>query len=78
MVLEVTSAPARLGDSGARWFVARFGGLEQSCSVFFDDSLALWNKAGFDAGPGKSLAVEDGSSLQEFVGGIEVTASWRL
>ena len=45
---------------------------------FFDDSLALWNKAGFDAGPGKSLAVEDGSSLQEFVGGTKVTASWRL
>ena len=39
VVLEVTSAPARFGDRGARWFVARFEGLEQSCSVF---SMIRW------------------------------------
>ena len=38
-VLEVTSAPARFGDRGARWFVASFEGLEQSCSVF---SMIRW------------------------------------
>ncbi|CAN0312550.1 unnamed protein product, partial [Ascophyllum nodosum] len=31
--------PARFGDCGARWFVARFEGLEQSCSVF---SMIRW------------------------------------
>ena len=41
-VLEVTSAPARFWDRGARWSVARFDGLgqlEQSCSVF---SVIRW------------------------------------
>ena len=54
-VLEVNSAPARFWDRGARRFVASFDGLgqlEQSCSVFFGDSLALWKKAGFDTAPG--------------------------
>ena len=39
-VLEVTSAPARFWDRGARWFVARFDGLwklETSFSVFLDE-----------------------------------------
>ena len=34
--------------------MARFDGLgqlKQSCSVFFSDSLALWNTAGFDVVP---------------------------
>ena len=39
-VLEVTSAPARLWDRGARWLVARFyglGQLETNCSVFSEE-----------------------------------------
>ena len=39
-VLEVTSAPARFWDRGARWFVAWFHGLGQlkkSCSGFSDE-----------------------------------------
>ena len=45
---------------------------------FGGDSLALGNKAGFDAVPGRSLAVEGGSRLHELEGGTEVTPSWRL
>ena len=37
--------------------------------------LALWNKAGFDAAPGKSLAVEGGSWLHELEARPEVTSS---
>ena len=41
-VLEVTSAPGRFWDRGARWFVTRFDGLgqlKQSCSFF---SVIRW------------------------------------
>ena len=42
---EVTSAPARFWDRGARWFVARFDGLgqlETSCSVFSEEIRWLY------------------------------------
>ena len=42
------------------------------------DLLALWNKAGYYAMPGKSLAVEGGLRLHELEGRTEVTTSWRL
>ena len=42
---------------------------------FGGDSLALRSKAGFDAGPGKSLAVEGGSRLHELDGRTELTSS---
>ena len=81
-VHEVTSAPAHFWDRGARWFVTRLYGLRQlvtSCSVFSEEIRWLsCNKAGFDAVPEKSLAVEGGSRLHEQEGGTEVTTSWRL
>ena len=47
-VLEVTSAPARFWDHGARWFVASFYGLGQrekkSYSVFSDEIRWLFEK----------------------------------
>ena len=46
-VLEVTSAPARFWDSGARWFAARFyglGQLEMSCSIFSEEIRWLFEK----------------------------------
>ena len=46
-VQEVTSAPARFWDSGARWFVASFNGLgqlEKSSSVFSDEIRWLVGK----------------------------------
>ena len=42
---------------------------------FRQDSLALWNKAGYDAAPEKSLAVEGGSWLHELEARAEVTSS---
>ena len=52
------------------------GQLVTSCSVFFGgDLLALRNKAGSDAVPGKSLAVEGSLRLHELEGGTEVTPS---
>ena len=42
---------------------------------FGGDSLALCNKTGFDAVPGKSLAVEGGSRLHKLEGRTEVTSS---
>ena len=55
------------------------GQLETSCSVFSGDIRWLFEKkAGYDAVPGKSLAVEGGSRLHELEGGTEVTTSWRL
>ena len=51
-VLEVTSAPARFWNRGARWFVARIYGLGQlagdELQCFFGrDTLALWKKGWF-------------------------------
>ena len=43
--------------------------------LFGRDSLALCNKAGFDAVPGKRLAVEGGSRLHELEGRTEVASS---
>ena len=59
--------------------VIRAGTAGDELQRFFGgDSLALRNKAGFDAVPEKSLAVEGGSRLHELKGGTEVTPSWRL
>ena len=78
-VRKVTSAPTHFWDRGARWFVAKFYGLGQlvkNYSVFFGgDSLAPCDKAGFDAVPGKSLAVEGNSRLHDLEGRTEVTSS---
>ena len=46
-VQEVTFAPARFWDSGARWFVASFyalGQLEKSCNIFSDEIRWLFEK----------------------------------
>ena len=57
----------------------RAGAADDELQRFFrEDSLALRNKAGFDAVPGKSLAVEGSLRLHELEGGTEVTPSWRL
>ena len=54
----------------------RAGAVRGELQRFFGrDSLALCNKAGFDATPGKSLAVEGGSRLHELEARMEVTSS---
>ena len=54
--------------------VLRAGAAGDELQRFFGgDSLALCNKAGFDAVPGKSLAVEGGSRLHELEGRTEIT-----
>ena len=58
-VHEVTSAPARFWDRGARWFVVRLYVLEQPGDelrrFFGGDSLPLGSKASLEyATPGKS------------------------
>ena len=59
--------------------VLRAGAAGEELQRFFGgDSLALCNKAGFDAVPEKSRAVEGGSRLHELEGRTEVTPSWRL
>ena len=56
--------------------VIRAGAAGDELQCFFGgDSLALRNKAGFDAVPGKSLAVEGGLRLHELEGGTEITPS---
>ena len=56
--------------------VLRAGAAGDELQRFFGgDSLALCNKAGFDAVPGKSLALEGGSRLHELKGRTEVTSS---
>ena len=65
--------------------VLRPGAAGEELQRFFGgDSLALWNKAGYNAVPGKSLAVEGGSRLHELDGrirGHDVMATrgdWKL
>ena len=81
-VLEVTSAPARFGDRGARWFVARFEGLDQSCSVF---SMIRWlfgirpvsMPSQDKVSPSRTARGYRNSRLHKQVGRIEVTPSRR-
>ena len=57
--------------------VIRAGAAGDELQRFFGgDSLALGNKAGFEAVPGKRLAVEGGSRLHKLEGGTEVTPPW--
>ena len=65
--------------------VLRAGAAGDELQRFFGvDSLALWNKTGYDAVPGQSLAVEGGSRLHELDGrirGHDVMATrddWKL
>ena len=59
--------------------VIRAGTVGEELRRFFGgDSLALCNKAGFDAVPEKSFTVEGGSRLHELEGRTEVTPSWQL
>ena len=78
-VRKVTSAPTHFLGSWCtlvRSEVLRAGGAGDELQHFFEgDSLALCNKAGFDAVPRESLTVEGGSRLHELEGRTEVTLS---
>ena len=81
-VHEVTSAPARFWDRGARWFVARLyelGQLVKSCSVFSEKIRWLFvTRPVLMPSQKKNLAVEGDSRLHELEGRTEITPPWRL
>ena len=79
---EVTSAPARFWDRGARWFVARFYGLGQlvkSCSVSSEEIRWFFEKRPVlmpcqeKVSPSRTTRGYMNSREEQ-----EVTTSWRL